>query len=259
MADGVDLSPVRYAALVAPAIDRIFPDLMLASRAMGGIQLSQRYGGPPATGCLIDLRTRLGAPGGTVSAAQYAAVTRYRDPLEIRAGLLTQAGHGMITLDGTGTITATDRGREFVAAIYALHARVTETVWEAHPDRVAELAELAGRALAAAMAPAVQAATTDGHALSALAPPHEPVGTPTGVLLLNRLSTLRYHRADAHAAAWQSAGLTAPEIMALGPGPVRDAVEAATNTAAAAPWRALNAEERLTLLAGLAALPAKPR
>ena len=49
--------------------------------------------------------------------------------------------------------------------------------------------------------------------------------TPAAALLLNRLGTLRYHRADAHAAAWAEAGHTAASIQALGPGPARDAIE----------------------------------
>ncbi|MBM0226818.1 MULTISPECIES: hypothetical protein [Micromonospora] len=49
---------------------------------------------------------------------------------------------------------------------------------------------------------------------------------------VNRLGTLRYHRADAHAAAWRAAGHTAAGIPELPPG-----------------------AERLAMLADLAALP----
>ena len=71
--------------------------------------------------------------------------------------------------------------------------------------------------------------------------------------LLNRLSTLRYHRADA--AAWQAAGLTAAEMVALPPGPAREAIEHDTDVRTAAPYRLLSPDERLELLADLAALP----
>ena len=39
---------------------------------------------------------------------------------------------------------------------------------------------------------------------------HEPQDAPPGVLLFNRLAALRYHRADAHAAAWQEEGCRWP-------------------------------------------------
>jgi hypothetical protein len=68
------------------------------------------------------------------------------------------------------------------------------------------------------------------------------------VLLFNRLAVLRYQRADAHAAAWQAAGLTADEIVALPPGPARDAIEQETNARNAAPYHALSTAERVTML-----------
>lgn len=62
-----------------------------------------------------------------------------------------------------------------------------------------------------------------------------------------------------HAAAWQAAGLTAAEMVAMPWGTEwtaqRRAVEQDTNRRAAAPYRVLTAEERLTLLADLATLP----
>ena len=77
-------------------------------------------------------------------------------------------------------------------------------------------------------------------------PPYEPDGTPPGVLLLNRLGTLRYHRADAHAAAWTAAGHTAASIAELPAGPERLAIELETDRRAAGPYAVLSAEERLT-------------
>ncbi|NUT32317.1 MAG: hypothetical protein HOV79_04490 [Hamadaea sp.] len=248
--------PAAYAALVAPAIDRVFAETMLAGRAMGGRELSERFGGPLATGYLVDLRTRLGAPGGVVTDAEFAAVRRYGDLAKARELLIGQAERGMVTLDDG--IRATERGRAFITEVYALHAKVTAELWAGHP--VERLAALAGRALAVAQDPATWAHTTDGHSLAAMAPPFEPSGTPSGVLLLNRLGTLRYHRADAHAAAWQAAGLTAAGIATMaGDAAGRTTIEEETNRGAAAPWRALTPAERLELLAGLAALPAAPR
>jgi hypothetical protein len=66
---------------------------------------------------------------------------------------------------------------------------------------------------------------------------------------------LRYHRADAHAAAWHAAGLTGAAIQQLPAGPARDAIEAGTNRRASPPYATLTPDERITFLAGLAALP----
>jgi hypothetical protein len=66
---------------------------------------------------------------------------------------------------------------------------------------------------------------------------------------------LRYHRADAHAAAWQAAGFTGEAMKQMPAGPTRDAVEAETNRRAGVPYAVLSPEERITLLAGLTALP----
>ncbi|NUR74360.1 MAG: hypothetical protein HOU81_26415 [Hamadaea sp.] len=247
-----ELAPAAYAALIAPAIDRVFAETMLATRSMGGRELSESFGGPPAVGFLIDLRTRLGA-GESVTPGQFAAVRRYGDLAKAREILTGQAERGMLTIAEDGTFRATDRGREFLSALYDLHTQVTATLWVGFP--VPRLSELAGRALAVASDPATWAVTADGHALSAMLPVPDP-STRNGVTLLNRLGTLRYHRADAHAAAWQAAGRTAADMATL---PVHSAVripiEQETNRGAAAPWTALRPAERLEFLAGLAALP----
>jgi len=88
-----------------------------------------------------------------------------------------------------------------------------------------------------------------------MAPPYEPVGSAPGTRLLNRLGTLRYHRSDAHARAWSEAGLTAAGIAAMPPGPDRRSIEDRTDELAAPPYLALSPDERLVLLADLAALP----
>ena len=89
-----------------------------------------------------------------------------------------------------------------------------------------------------------------------MALPYEPAGAAAAALLLHtRLSVLRYHRADAHAAAWHAAGLTGAAIQQLPAGPARDAIKADTNRRAGPPYATLTPDERITFLAGLAALP----
>lgn len=253
MNDIVELAPHRFAGLVAPAVDRAFVAGMHAVRDGGGTEASQRYGGPAATGFLVELRTRLAAPGGTVDGTGFTAVTRYRDPAACRRALDRHVAHGMIHRRADGAITATERGLAFLDELWQVQAEVTAELWAGHADRVLRLVEGLGRVLAYAL---VLAEEEGGPgAFAALAPPHEPDGTPPGVLLLNRLGTLRYHRADAHAAAWTAAGHTATSVVALAEGPERLAIELETDRRAAGPYVVLTAEERLAMLADLAALP----
>ncbi|WP_200212312.1 hypothetical protein [Micromonospora coerulea] len=255
MSDGVELAPHRFAGLVAPAVDRAFVAGMLAGRDGGGAELSSRYGGPAATGFLVEFRTRLAAPGGTVDGPGFAAVTRYRDPAACRRALDKQVAHGMIQRAPDGGFCATERGLAFLAEIYQVHAEVTEELWAGHDDRVIRLVEALGRLLGYALVLADADPAGTGSAFGAMAPPYEPEGIPPGVLLLNRLGTLRYHRADAHAAAWTAAGHTAASIAELPSGAERLAIELETDRRAAGPYLVLTAEERLAMLADLAALP----
>lgn len=249
MTDTVELSATRFAELVAPAVSRAF---VAGVRAGGteGRELVASYGGR-AVGYLIDLRNPLLA-GRSVTRDGLASVYRYAEPAEVDGTLQRSVDHGLLARTPDGAIAATERGRELLREVFALHGRALERRWGPQPGPVARLNEVVGRVLAGA-------AATAGAAWAVQAPPYEPAGTPPPVLLLNRLSTLRYHRADAHAAAWQAAGLTAAEMVATPWGsewtPQRVAVEQDTNARAAAPYAVLSPAERLAMLADLAALP----
>ncbi len=248
--DPVDLPPARFAELVAPAIDRVFVAAMASCRTGGGVQVSQRYGGAAAVGPLVEFRTRLAHPGGTVTAAGLAAVTRYRDPEKVRSALAGSVAHGMLTIGPAGEVCATALGHAYLDEIYAGQATVLEPLWLTTPaERVARLLAELDLVLATALG-------TGGATLAAMAPPYRPPAGSPAVELLNLLGTLRYHRADAHAAAWLAAGRTAAEMVTLAPGPARTAIERDTNERAASAFTVLPAERRLVLLADLAALPA---
>jgi hypothetical protein len=249
--DLVPLPPHRTAALVWPAVDRVFRGVLATTLDRGGTELCQRYGGPAAIGFLVDFRTRLAAPGGTISGAGLAALIRYGDPAECQRVLDKQVAHGMIHRQPDGGIVATERGRAFLTELTDLHAEVTREIWAGHPEGVRRLAGTLGRLLHAALD---EGPAPDG-AFGELAPPYEPDGTPPGVLLLGRLGALRHHRADAHAEAWRAAGHTARTIVELTSGPERVAIELETDRRAAGPYAVLSAPERLRLLADLAALP----
>jgi hypothetical protein len=246
-----DLSPDRYAPLIAPVLERLTFAVvkMSVSRAAGmpAPGMPTPGGAPPgAMRMFAQLRTTLAAR--TISAAGIAAVYRYRDPDEVRADLDRLRAAGLIAAAADGAIAATETGRAVLAGMYQAGAEVTGELWSQHNDALAGLNDLAGRVVQAGLA-------TGGNAYRAMAPPYEPADATAGVLLHHRLSVLRYHRADAHAAAWQAAGLTSEAMMQLPAGPVRAAIEAETNRRAGVPYATLSADERVALLGGLAALP----
>ena len=205
-------------------------------------------GGAPAGAVRMFAQLRTALAARTVTAAGIAAVYRYRDPGEVRADLDGLRAAGLIDTTSEGAIEATETGRAAPAGMYQVSAEVTGQLWSQHGNALAGLNDLAGRAVQAGLA-------TGGDAYLALAPPYEPADATVGVLLHHRLSVLRYHRADAHAAAWQAAGLTSEAVTQLPAGPMRSAIEAETNRRAGMPYATLNADERVALLAGLAALP----
>ncbi|MEV8633567.1 hypothetical protein AB0395_18095 [Streptosporangium sp. NPDC051023] len=232
-----------YAASIAPLIDAVHLGVHIASRPRGR-ELVERW--ELHADLLVDLRYVLPArpltPGGLTALYRYNPFDDAEVAVQIAQGTLA-AGRG-------GTLRATGRALGFITELYGLHAAVTGEMWEAHADRLPELADLAGRLVVAAAG----SGGSGGEAFAQAAPPYEPEGTPEGVLLFNRLAALRYHRADAHAAAWQDAGLTAAQIVGLASGPFRDRIEAETNHRAAVPYETLTTKERQALLLGLSVL-----
>ncbi|MEV4224851.1 hypothetical protein [Nonomuraea sp. NPDC049725] len=209
-----------FAAAIAPVIDAVHVNVHASARR-------------PPDGLLNDLRYVL--PLRPVTRDDLATVYRYGDAGERERDLRAHLHEGALT-EQDGVLRLTDQGLTAVHDLYAAHAAAVTRIW---PD-VTGPAILVGRVLD-------EARRDPGGALAVMAPPYEPDGTPSGVLLFNRLAALRYHRADCHAASWQAEGLTAAEIVALRPGPLRDRVESGTNRRAARPYATLTEQERATL------------
>ncbi|HEU0238637.1 MAG TPA: hypothetical protein VFR11_05075 [Micromonosporaceae bacterium] len=276
MADGdsdtdVDAALVAFTAQSGAEIDGTFRAAMAAAGRRGGPGLRQRHGA--GFGVLIEFRTSLAWPTGIVTPRCLAETMRYRDPATASDDLATAVRDGWITRDADGTIRATARGHAFLDDLYASQADTLGVLWSGHEATVSRLATRTAKIVdAAARAPVM----AEGS-FAAMTPTYEPVGTPDTVLLLNRLSALRYHRSDAHAAAWRTAGLTAAEMVALQElvglrndaggerrdpggerrdpgGERRDAIEAHTDRLAAAPFRIVPAAERPQFVEGLRSL-----
>ena len=236
----------RYAALFSPVIERL--TFAVVQRAMSrGADLPDRYQTTAdAIRMFGQLRTTLA--GRAVSRAALAAVYRYHPPEDLGRNLATLATTGLVIIADDGAIRATEKGHRLLDEMYDTGADITATLWADQFDTLPGINTLAGRLVTAGL-------TTGGTAFATMAPPHEPADAPVGLLVHHRLEVLRYHRADAHAAAWQAAGLTAAEIQQMPAGSARATIEAETNRRAGAPFAALTPEERLEFLAALAALP----
>jgi hypothetical protein len=241
-----DLSPERYAPLIAPVLERLTFAVVRMSVSRAASMPAPGGASADAMRMFAQLRTALAAR--TVTAAGIAAVYRYRDPDEVRGDLDGLRAAGLIDAAGDGAIEATETGRAVLAGMYQVSAEATGQLWSQHDNALASLNDLAGRLVQAGLA-------TGGDAYMTVAPPYEPADATVGALLHHRLSVLRYHRADAHAAAWQASGFTSDAMMQLPAGPTRAAVETETNRRAGVPYATLSVDERVALLAGLAALP----
>jgi hypothetical protein len=245
-----DRSPIpRYAAEVAPEIDRVhagFHQRAAAAFRQSGLER------PPHAGFLISLRFALADLSRPLPLSVVKLAFRYSAPEDVAAAVAELAEADWLHLDGE-LVQPARRTVSWISGLYDVHAEVAAAAWEpvapdlVAPDLVAPAA-LAGRLLTAAT-------ETPGPVLAALCPPYERAGDPPGVVLFNRLAVFRYHRADAHAAAWAAEGLTAQEMQALRPGELRDRIEAETNRLAAPPFETLTGTERRTFLDGLRALP----
>jgi hypothetical protein len=246
VADLVDVAPDRYASFVAPVVERL-------TLAVVNLAIARAAGTPVAPAApaeamrvLGQLRTALLAR--PVTGEGLAAVYRYRDPADVQRDVEALLAGGLVERAGDDAVQASERGRMVLTQMYNVSAAVADELWAERKSSLAELADLAGRLVQTGLA-------TGGKAYATMAPPYEPPDASAGLLLHSRLSVLRYHRQDAHAAAWQAAGLTSTTIRQLPAGAEREAIEVKTNRRDAAPYASLTPDERLAFLAGLAALP----
>jgi hypothetical protein len=240
----VEASLVTFTAEAGKWIDRVFRDAMRAAGIRGGAGLRERHG--PGYGLvLIEYRTAMGWPDGVVMPRGIAETTRYRDPSDVEAELDAAVGRGSITRDADGAVRATAGGHAFLDDLYATQGTALAVHWSGLDAPVSRLAAVTRTLVESATDRPVM---PDGT-FATMTPNWEPPGTSDAVLLLNRLSAMRYHRSDAHAKAWRAAGMTAAGMVALQESAAanesngqsrRDVIEARTNEIAAAVFGAVD-------------------
>ena len=227
----------EFAAAVAPEIDRVTIAVHPVAKPAAVVVL--RAAGLSRGGLLVSLLTPLLA--GPALAAELHSINRYMPYAEFRAGLDEHVRQGMLRRSGD-VVAATDSGRAVLTGLRRAQGTAVTGMLAGHDVAVARLRPLVDRALAAA---------DGGVAFGLMTPPE--AAESSAHALHDRITALRYHRADAHAAAWAAAGLTAASVPTL-EGPDRERIETETNRRAGQPYAALSDAERTTLLADLSGL-----
>jgi hypothetical protein len=184
-------------------------------------------------------------PNRSVSIRNYRAAYVYQDPADFDAALARMVQAALID-EATELLTLSDQGRMLIAQVGAVTAQAADELWGTEPLPILPLAERCLVAAANSAAP--------GGAFHLVAPRYDEPDDTDATRLAERLTGLRWHRFDAHVAAWTSAGLTAAEVMDLVHGQERDEIEAGTNEQAAQPYAVLTLDERRTLIEGLQGL-----
>ena len=235
----------EFARDVAPHVDRVTLSVFPLIRP----RLAEVVAGAGITGNTRVLVLSAGPLlAGPVAAGDLHPILRYMPWPDFVAALDEHVAQGLFERVEDGRYGLTEAGRRFAAEVQTAQGVAANGQWASVADVVDRLLPLAERLTAAAW-------ETAGPAYAAVANGRDPAQASPAHQLWSRVTALRFHRADAHAAAWAAAGLSAEQIVALTEGPEREKIEADTNQRAGAPYGALTAAERTAWLEGLAALP----
>lgn len=202
---------VAYASAIAPHIDRLA--LVVHRYARPAAAALLREVGLPNAGILVDARALLLA--GAITLEDLAILERYAPRDGLATALEEHVRQGLLERDEASEVplyVCTMRGRDLLLRLTDLQGEAMTALWAVHEQGLGALASLATRVSdhAAATLPLDRYPAFRGqHAAPA------PLGATPAHLLLIRLTTLRYLRADAHAAAWQAHGLDAAQAGAL--------------------------------------------
>jgi hypothetical protein len=238
---------MSFAGEIRPVIDRVYIGARSSSRDRVLAVYAERGLRPG-----FESSFYFGLLARPMSAEGFTAATTYSG-----SDMTAELEQGIAVMDASGTWRLTDRGRAMALAVQQVIGEAAAARWNPGPPldsmlpgpaALPRLADLVGRLLEAGHA-------TGGPAFRALAPVFEPMDASPAVRLTTRLGALRHHRADAHRAAWQTAGLTAQQIRALPDGPERQAIDDETDRRDEPIYQILDGGERTALLAGLGALP----
>lgn len=211
MKEAVLTDEIAYARAIAPHVDR----LAIAVHRYGrpaGVALLSEYGLSDA-GILVDARAILLA--GPVTVDDVAIIERYAPRAGLATALEDHVRQGLLEREDTAEQTlysSTMRGRELLLRLTELQGESITALWAVSAGALPGLAATATSVTdyASATLPLDRYPAFRGqHAAPA------PLGATPAHLLLTRLTTLRYLRADAHALALAAHGITPAEAAIL--------------------------------------------
>jgi hypothetical protein len=237
-------SAASFSSLIAPAVDRTAISVhgVVDKHRMQALRGDHRF----SPGAIALFAGPLASGG--MSQVEYGDLTRYQHFGSSGDFIAGMAERGAVEL-ADGEIRTTPAAVEMARALVELQAESVTALFAPRLALLPEICALITRSRAAAIAdPVSPLARLMGRSWL-------PEGASDAARIWDASVVLRMHRADAHARAWTEAGLSAREMRALGPSDQRSAIEVRTNQLAASPWQDLSPDERITLLAGLAALP----
>jgi hypothetical protein len=240
------LSSVATARAVAPIIDRL--RMALVARTVPALRQLAIESGVGADGAQTLAMMRNAQPDRIVHRDQVAAVFRYLPPEQVERGIAEALAAGVVAEVGDEQLVMTAAGREFLVVFAAEFEAAIAERWGGQEHRIESLSPLVTRVVE-------EAVETGGDAFGLVAPVYVLEGTSAGFVLAEQLTPLRFHRYDAHVAAWRAAGWDAQRAASEPDGPEREAVEADTDVRSGPPYEVLSPSERLALVAGLGALP----
>jgi len=242
------LAPEVFAAHIAPIIDRLRLAVARRTKQLSTVAgLSTSAGvGEPAFQLLMMMRNTF--PDRALGAQQLGAAFMYQRPGAAVPLLDDLRDAGLIEGRADSLMLLSAQGRDLMGRLIVASTDAVNELWGADTSNAAQLLPLADRALAAAT-------PSGGAGLELMTPAYDAPDASAEAKLAERLAGLRFHRFDAHVAAWKAAGLTAQTVKALAPSPEREAIEVDTNRRAGSAYATLDPSERLDLLAGLGALP----
>lgn len=234
-----------FSALIAPIIDRVAISVHneITRDELTALRGAHRF--HPAAFALFAGTMA----AGPISREEFSELTRYQHFGSTDSFVDGLSERGAITVDQAGSLVPTAAGTEVAQALVRVQVAAVTKLFSPINPLLHELRALITMARASAVA----------DPLSMLARYSDRAWLPDDASdaahIWDASVVLRMHRSDAHAAAWKEAGRTVTEMRAMGPGEVGNAIEMRTNALAAAPWKPLDAEQRLRLMAGLGALP----
>lgn len=201
-----DNDATEFARNLAPYIDALFMAGHTSARSR--VRQVREHFGLASFGLLIDLRVPLLHSSG-VSLQQVLAIERYAPPEEVRVTLDEHVHDGPLQRQGDGYVP-TQQGREVLNSITDMLAASIANLWREQQEVVARACPMLERMGHAATLPVDQY-----PAFHAMFPRSSPSQESDAYRVWSLCAALRYLRADAHAAAWQTAGLSVSEVQVL--------------------------------------------